>query len=93
MFCGTCHMDLSGKLTVCCVWALNFIQICYVQVEEQLRNSKMLDLLYVHGAHNLAPHILSYYQYSCQLPLHERPALPIDPRARLVNMFGNGHQS
>ncbi|KRH68702.1 hypothetical protein GLYMA_03G245000v4 [Glycine max] len=49
--------------------------------EEQLRNSKMLDLLYVSSAHNLAPHILSYHQYSCQLPLHERPALPIDPRA------------
>ncbi|KAG4913993.1 hypothetical protein JHK84_054442 [Glycine max] len=48
--------------------------------EEQLRNSKMLDLLYVSSAHNLAPHILSYYQYSCQLPLHERPAQPIDPR-------------
>ncbi|TKY61413.1 5'-3' exoribonuclease 4 [Spatholobus suberectus] len=49
--------------------------------EEQLRNSKMLDLLYVNSAHNLAPHILSYYQYSCQLPLYERPAVPIDPSA------------
>ncbi|KAG4394165.1 hypothetical protein GLYMA_03G245000v4 [Glycine max] len=56
--------------------------------EEQLRNSKMLDLLYVSSAHNLAPHILSYHQYSCQLPLHERPALPIDPRASSDGMNG-----
>ncbi|KAJ1385164.1 Zinc finger, CCHC-type, partial [Sesbania bispinosa] len=49
--------------------------------EEQLRNSKMLDLLYVNRAHNLAPHILLYYQYYSHLPLHERPALPIDTSA------------
>ncbi|CAJ1961020.1 unnamed protein product [Sphenostylis stenocarpa] len=52
-----------------------------LSVEEQLRNSKMPDLLFVNGGHNLAPHILSCYQYSCQLSLHERPALPIDPSA------------
>ncbi|KAK7284276.1 hypothetical protein RJT34_19020 [Clitoria ternatea] len=49
--------------------------------EEQLRNSMMIDLLYVSCAHKLAPHILSYYQYSCQFPLHERPVLPIDTNA------------
>ncbi|KAK8468744.1 hypothetical protein PHAVU_006G099200 [Phaseolus vulgaris] len=49
--------------------------------EEKFRNSEMLDLLYVSRAHKLAPHILSYYQYSCQLSLHDRTPLPIDPSA------------
>ncbi|MED6222299.1 5'-3' exoribonuclease 4 [Stylosanthes scabra] len=49
--------------------------------EEQLRNSKMLDLLYVSCAHDLAPHILLYYQYCSNLPIHERPAWQIDPNA------------
>ncbi|KAK7332895.1 hypothetical protein VNO80_29651 [Phaseolus coccineus] len=49
--------------------------------EEKFRNSEMLDLFYVHGAHKLAPRILSYYQYSCQLSLHDRTPLPIDPSA------------
>ncbi|XP_017436442.1 5'-3' exoribonuclease 4 isoform X1 [Vigna angularis] len=57
-------------------------------VEEQLRNSKMLDLLYVNRAHNLAPYILSYYQYSCQFSLHDRPAVPIDPSASSHGMNG-----
>ncbi|RYR02369.1 hypothetical protein Ahy_B06g081163 isoform D [Arachis hypogaea] len=49
--------------------------------EEQLRNSKMYDLLYVSFAHDLAPHIVLYYQYNSNLPIHERPAWPIDPNA------------
>ncbi|RYR52586.1 hypothetical protein Ahy_A06g027480 isoform B [Arachis hypogaea] len=49
--------------------------------EEQLRNSKMLDLLYVSFSHDLAPHIILYYQYNSNLPFLERPAWPIDPNA------------
>ncbi|XP_057439452.1 5'-3' exoribonuclease 4-like isoform X2 [Lotus japonicus] len=49
--------------------------------EEQLRNSVMLDFLYVSGAHYLAPYILWYYQHYSHLPLHQRPALPIDSNA------------
>ncbi|AES82609.2 5'-3' exoribonuclease 4 isoform X2 [Medicago truncatula] len=49
--------------------------------EEQLRNSKMLDLLYVSRAHKLVPHILFYYQNYSHLPHQQRPVLPIDPSA------------
>jgi 5'-3' exoribonuclease 2 len=58
-----------------------------VQEEEHLRNSKMLDLLYVSCAHKLVPHILFYYQNYSHLPYGERPVLPIDPSARLVNVL------
>ncbi|KAK7391915.1 hypothetical protein VNO78_20339 [Psophocarpus tetragonolobus] len=49
--------------------------------EEQLRNSVMLDLLYVNRVHALASHILSYYHVCSQLPLHERCVQPIDTNA------------
>ncbi|KAK7277854.1 hypothetical protein RJT34_22873 [Clitoria ternatea] len=49
--------------------------------EEQLRNSVMLDLLYVNRAHNLASRILLYYQVCSQLPPHERCVSPIDTNA------------
>jgi len=70
---------------------LSFNTSCYVQAEEQLRNSKMLDLLYVSRAHKLVPHILFYYQNYSHLPHQERPVLPIDPSARLVNVLVNCH--
>ncbi|KAL2325426.1 hypothetical protein Fmac_024484 [Flemingia macrophylla] len=49
--------------------------------EEQLRNSVMLDLLYVNRAHDLASHILSYCRVCSQLPPHERGVWPIDTNA------------
>ncbi|RDY04758.1 5'-3' exoribonuclease 4, partial [Mucuna pruriens] len=49
--------------------------------EEQLRNSVMLDLLYVNRAHDLASHILSYYHAFSQLPPHERHVWPINTNA------------
>ncbi|XP_020235656.1 5'-3' exoribonuclease 4 isoform X2 [Cajanus cajan] len=49
--------------------------------EQQLRNSVMLDLLYVNHSHDLASHILSYYHVCSQLPLHERGVWPIDTNA------------
>ncbi|XP_045796498.1 5'-3' exoribonuclease 4-like isoform X2 [Trifolium pratense] len=49
--------------------------------EEHLRNSKMLDLLYVSCAHKLVPHILFYYHNYSHLSYGERPVLPIDPSA------------
>ncbi|XP_073222985.1 5'-3' exoribonuclease 4-like isoform X2 [Cicer arietinum] len=52
-----------------------------MQEEEQLRNSVMLDLLYVNRAHHLASHILLYYQVYGQLPTHERFVSPIDTNA------------
>ncbi|XP_017977359.1 PREDICTED: 5'-3' exoribonuclease 4 isoform X1 [Theobroma cacao] len=47
-------------------------------VEEQFRNSVMLDLLYVHRLHPLASLVFSYYQIYCQLRPHERFVWPID---------------
>lgn len=58
-----------------------------MQAEEQLRNSVMLDLLYVSRAHDLAPHIFMYYQLHCQSAESIRPVWPIDPNARLVNVL------
>ncbi|KAK8712632.1 hypothetical protein V6N13_147866 [Hibiscus sabdariffa] len=49
--------------------------------EEQIRNSVMLDLLYVHPLHPLASQVISYYQINYQLRPHERFLWPIDTNA------------
>ncbi|KAI4301887.1 hypothetical protein L6164_035124 [Bauhinia variegata] len=49
--------------------------------EEQLRNSVMLDLLYVNHTHELAQHIFLYYQLYHQSPPYARPAWRIDTNA------------
>ncbi|KAK4282868.1 hypothetical protein QN277_014194 [Acacia crassicarpa] len=49
--------------------------------EEQLRNSVMLDLLYVSPEHALSPHIFLYYQLYHQSAPFERPAWTIDTNA------------
>ncbi|XP_024638010.1 5'-3' exoribonuclease 4 isoform X4 [Medicago truncatula] len=49
--------------------------------EEQRRNSVMLDLLYVNRAHDLASHILLYYQVFGRLATHERCVSPINANA------------
>ncbi|KAM7280223.1 hypothetical protein ACFE04_007357 [Oxalis oulophora] len=50
-------------------------------VEEQVRNTVMHDLLYVHAGHplGLGRQIISYYQIWFQFPQHERSPWPIDP--------------
>ncbi|GMI65256.1 hypothetical protein HRI_000194900 [Hibiscus trionum] len=49
--------------------------------EEQIRNSVMLELLYVHPLHPLASQVISYYQINYQLCPHERFLWPIDRNA------------
>ena len=56
-----------------------------MQEEEQLRNSVMLDLLYVHVSHPLAAQIMSYYQFFYQLAPDQR-YWPIDTNVRLVEL-------
>ncbi|WJX19421.1 5'-3' exoribonuclease 4 [Trifolium repens] len=56
--------------------------------EEQLRNSVMLNLLYVNRAHDLASHILLYYKVYGQLPTHQRFVSPIDTNASSGGMNG-----
>ncbi|KAE8729107.1 Detected protein of confused Function [Hibiscus syriacus] len=51
------------------------------QAEEQLRNSVMLGLLYVHPLHPLASQVISYYQINYQLLPHDRFVWPIDTNA------------
>lgn len=58
-----------------------------MQDEEKLRNSVMLDLLYVHCRHPLAPRICSYYQICYQLPPHERFVIELDTNARFVYLL------
>ncbi|KAE8010078.1 hypothetical protein FH972_006473 [Carpinus fangiana] len=49
--------------------------------EEQVRNSVMFDLLYVHRAHPLAHHIFDYYTICLPLPPHQKFVWPIDINA------------
>jgi hypothetical protein len=58
-----------------------------MQGEEQVRNSVMYDLLYVHHAHPLASHVFHYYRICFNLPPHEKFVWPIDINARLVNLI------
>ncbi|RAL50500.1 hypothetical protein DM860_016967 [Cuscuta australis] len=46
--------------------------------EEQLRNSVMFDLLYIHPLHPLAPYILTYYRHNVSVPRKEQIPWPID---------------
>ncbi|XVF31204.1 hypothetical protein REPUB_Repub16aG0125400 [Reevesia pubescens] len=50
-------------------------------VEEQFRNSMMLDLLYVHPLHSLASQVISYYHIFYPLPPHERLVWRINTNA------------
>uniref|UniRef100_A0A2P2LMD5 5'-3' exoribonuclease n=1 Tax=Rhizophora mucronata TaxID=61149 RepID=A0A2P2LMD5_RHIMU len=54
--------------------------------EERVRNSVMLDLLYVHCFHPLAQQIISYHRLCFTLPWHKRYAVEIDTNARLGDL-------
>lgn len=56
----------------------------FLQEEEQLRNSVMFDLLYVHHHHTLAPYIISYYHHNNKVPPGEQRPWLIDANLRLV---------
>ncbi|XVF42121.1 hypothetical protein PTKIN_Ptkin01aG0334700 [Pterospermum kingtungense] len=49
--------------------------------EEQVRNSVMLDLLYIHPLHPLASHVISYYHTCYHIRLYERIPWQIDTTA------------
>jgi hypothetical protein len=63
-----------------------------MQEEEQVRNSVMFDLLYVHRAHPLAHHIFDYYTICLHLPPHQKFVCLIDINARLVNLIISNYQ-
>lgn len=56
----------------------------FLQDTEQLRNSVMFDLLYVHPHQNLAPYIISYYHYNDKVLSGAQRPWPIDANLRLV---------
>lgn len=57
----------------------------HFQQEEQLRNSVMFDLLYVHPLHDLAPYILAYYRHNGSMPPKEQVPWLIDASTRLTS--------
>ena len=59
----------------------------YMQVEEQVRNTVMVDLLYVHHGHPLATQIAFYYNVYFSSTPQARILWPIDTNARLICLF------
>ncbi|KAK3009578.1 hypothetical protein RJ639_014266 [Escallonia herrerae] len=66
--------------------------IC-LEEEERVRNSVMFDLLYVHPYNSLAPQIVAYYNYYCQMPPNQKFVWEIDTHARLVVLFSLVHST
>lgn len=54
-----------------------------------MRNSVMLDLLYVCHAHPMAAQIISYCEVAISLPPYRRVCCSIDTNARLVDLCKN----